>query len=364
MTAHGLPESDFSLRAVGDVAWRIVGVALLLFVLGTAFARLRLVLLPLLFALMLTSLLLPARRRLERLGLPRPVAAVVVLVSASVVLVAASVWLGRAVVGEAPALRATVSSGVDELSNWATGSPLNLPRTQVESFVAQLRSEWTSNQQHLLHGALANVPLALELSIGAVFTLVLTIFLVIDGDGIWNGLLAVESPLLPPMAIEAATRGWSAITSYARGVVVNAVVNAGVIGTGLRVLGVPLALPIAGLTFVGSFVPILGGIVAGGIAVVVALAANGFGTAVAVLGLALLAHAAEAYIVGPQVMGRVVHLHPLTVLIVVSAGSALAGVTGAIVAVPLAATATSMLVSGPADDERAEPVATAIEAES
>jgi predicted PurR-regulated permease PerM len=332
-----------SLRLLSDVAWRLLVILALTAVLGVVLARLRVVWLPLFFALLLAALLLPLRRLLENLGLPRWTAALLVIAVAGAVLIGTAAWLTTTLAGEAVTLQSDVSAGVDELARFATHGPFHLSQDQVDHFVAQLRADWSAEQPRIARGALSNAPLAFELVLGAVLALVLAVFFVIDGDGLAISLtraisdrsgVDIEAPLL---------QIWHTLVVYARAVLLNGVLNAAVIGGGLEMLGVPLALPIAALTFVGSFFPIVGALVAGAIAVAVALASQGPATALAVVALALLVHALEAYLVGPLVLGRATHLHPLVVLLAISIGSAAAGIAGALIAVPVVASVVAVV---------------------
>jgi predicted PurR-regulated permease PerM len=138
-------------------------------------------------------------------------------------------------------------------------------------------------------------------------------------------------------ADHAADAVWQALGSYTRGVVFVAAIDAVFIGTGLLILGVPLALSLALLTFIAAFVPIVGAVVAGAVAVLVAVASKGFGTALIVLALILLIQQIEGNVLHPVVMRRAVELHPIVVVVAVAAGGTLAGIAGAALAVPVVA---------------------------
>jgi predicted PurR-regulated permease PerM len=165
---------------------------------------------------------------------------------------------------------------------------------------------------------------------------VLTFFFVKDGGRItaWALDLVSESRANDARAI--GRRAWEVLSGYIRGTAINGLVNATVLALGLWILGVPLVIPIALLTFVGSFVPLVGAIVSGALAAGVAIASRGVAAALIVVGLTVVIHHLEGYLVGPFVLGRAVRLHPVAVLLVLSVGTVLGGVVGAFLAVPTA----------------------------
>jgi predicted PurR-regulated permease PerM len=170
-----------------------------------------------------------------------------------------------------------------------------------------------------------------------------TVFFLLDGERIWAWLVSLFPQRSQAGVREAGSRSWAVLTAYVRATVIIAFVDAVAIGIALAILRVPLALPLAVLVFFGAFVPIVGAFVTGFVAVVVALAARGPVIALLVLLAIVVIQQVEGHLLQPLLTGRLVRLHPLGVVLAVTAGSVLAGLVGAIVAVPLAAVLTTVL---------------------
>ncbi|TAJ21595.1 MAG: AI-2E family transporter [Dehalococcoidia bacterium] len=326
-------------------AWRLLTIALVLALIVLLASRLRVVLLPVFFAVLLATLIVPPVKWLERHGVPHRLAAWCVLSVTATLTVLLVTLLSTALIDEAGALRSTLAGGVDRIARWFVDGPLHLQQSQVDGYVSQIRAEFRANGSRLLHGAVNTAPLAIEVSVGALLTVVLAFFFVHDGERIVKAGIDLAPPGRRPLLGELARRVWLTLTSYGRGTVANGAVNAALMALGLTLIGVPLVVPIAALTLLGGFVPVLGAFASGGIAAVIALAENGPRAALLVVVLTTVIHTVEGYLVGPLVLGRAVHLNPLAVLFAVAVGSTVAGVMGAIIAVPLTAAAVSALAA-------------------
>ncbi len=176
-----------------------------------------------------------------------------------------------------------------------------------------------------------NVLAALALAVFAVF------FLLKDGEQIWAWVLERTPGRRRPGVDGAGRAAWTTLTGYVVGTVMVALVDAVLIGAGLFLVGVPLWLSLALLTFLGAFVPILGATITGAVAVLVTLVTNGPSDAAIVLAVVLVVQQVEGNLLHPLVMGRAVHLHPVVTLVAVTCGTLLLGIPGAILAVPLVA---------------------------
>src|SRR5262249_55212239 len=150
--------------------------------------------------------------------------------------------------------------------------------------------------------------------------LVTTFFFVKDGERLFRGAIRVWGRRRSGDLLELGTLVWRTLSGYVRGTTINGIVNGVLMGLGLYLLGVPLSVPLGVLTFFGAYFPIVGAIASGAVAALVALAANGPVTALVVVGLTVLIHNLEGYLVGPLVLGRAVHLHPLVVVLAIAAG--------------------------------------------
>ena len=199
----------------------------------------------------------------------------------------------------------------------------------------------SANQASITAGALTTAAAVGEIvteSLLVVFTL---IFFLQGGGSIWQFLLGAIPAPSRSRADVAGRRALAALVSYVRATAVVAVVDAVAIGIGLTVLGVPLAVPLAALVFLGAFVPIVGAVIAGGVAVLIALVAQGPITALIVLAIIIAIMQLESHVLQPLLLGRAVKLHPLAVVLAIATGLLVAGIAGALLAVPLLAVLNS-----------------------
>lgn len=315
-------------------AWRLLLLAAALVALGWLFVRLRVVVVPVLAATMLASVLSPAARRLHRRGVPLLLATWMVLLGVLIVvggLLAGAVWgLTTELSGDG-----TQWSEVgDDVSEWLQAGPLGLEASTVDELERRARQAVTggvasfgSSRAHLM----------VELASGLFLTAALTFFFVKDGPEMWRWMTDHVDSRRRAAVDEAGREAAATLSAYVRAVALTGLIDAVVIGVGLYIIGVPLVLPLAVITFFGAFLPVVGATAAGGLAALVALVANGPGDAVLVILLTLIVQQVEGDVLMPMIMGRQVALHPAAVLAALTAGGALAGVIGAFVAVPVAA---------------------------
>jgi predicted PurR-regulated permease PerM len=204
----------------------------------------------------------------------------------------------------------------------------------------QFGDEFSSNAGGI---ALQGVTIALELVVGLLLSLVTTFFFVKDGDKLARSALRITDRRRTEELQELGRRVWATLSGYVRGTTINGLINGTLMATALLILGVPLALPIGVLTFFGAYFPIVGSVATGTLAALVALASQGPVAALVVIGITVLIHNLEGYLVGPLVLGRAVHLHPLAVLLALAAGGVIAGIVGAFLAVPVTAVAVTTI---------------------
>ena len=200
---------------------------------------------------------------------------------------------------------------------------------------------------------------ATHLAEGFFITMFSTFFFLSSGQRIWAWLLRIFPQAAREPLDEAARSGWVTLSHYVRATLVVALVDGLGIGVGAALLGVPLALPLGVVVFLGAFIPVVGAVITGLLAVLVALVANGPFVALAVLGVVILVNQLEAHVMQPFLLGRAVSVHPLAVILAIATGAALAGIVGALFAVPVAAVANTMISSmaGGTDDNPGEEVA-------
>jgi predicted PurR-regulated permease PerM len=308
----------------------LVGVGLL----ALAAQRMLLVVLPFIISLLLATLLVPLARRLERHGFrPAPAAVVAVLTA---VVVFAGLWalIIPAALDQGSELASRVQQGAGQVADVL--KPVGVDSRDLDRAVSQAND--TAKKE-----ALPVAMLAAQWAGAIVLIVVLTFFLVKDGRRIWRWVLELFREDRQPALDDVGERAWSALATYVRGVVLVATIDAVFIGAGLLVVGVPMALPLIVLTFVAAFFPIVGATAAGAAAVLVALVSNGLPAALAILAIIVLVQQLEGNVFYPVVVGRRLQLHPVAILLALTAGGVLAGVAGAFLAVPIAAVTSAVL---------------------
>ncbi len=321
------------LDRIGRSSWSLLGIVGLAVVLSNVVPRLDLILVPVVAATILTALLLPLARRLERVGLPNALATFVVVAGTLGVLVGLVLLVAPAVSSEFDALRTSLDGGLGRIEDWLVAGPFGLSRSTVTGWGSDLRNQTGSITSSLARTAVARTPLVLDVVAGSVLTVVLTFFFLKDGSTIAAQLTE---------GLEAETRQhldgvWAAMTGYSQGLVVNGAVNATMLGGALVVMGIPLALPIAVITLLASFIPVAGAIVSGVMAALVALVASGPTAAAVIIAVTIVIHHLEGYVVGPLVIGRRVGLHPVVLILAFLLGVIVGGIPGGFLAGPTAA---------------------------
>jgi predicted PurR-regulated permease PerM len=326
------------LDTLAQLSWRLlvvlVGVAGLVFL----FTRLYLVSLPIVLALVLATIAVPPARRLERRGVPRLLAALIVVVGGAVVFIGGIVLLIPAFTRQVAALGPTVAEAFQRVLDWLDDGPLGLDRGDVE----RLTTDALDNVGQF-SGTVASQVGSIAIAVGEVLTaftlaLVLLFFFVKDGEQIVGWFIARAPERLRDDMRAAGARGWGALAGYVRGTAAIALIDAVGIGIGLLIVGVPLVLPLTLLVFLGGFVPVIGAFASGLLATLVALATGGLTSALIVLGVVLAVQQLEGNVLQPMIMRRAVALHPVVILTVLTAGAVIVGIVGAFLAVPIAAT--------------------------
>lgn len=286
-------------------------------------------------ALLLAALLQPLAGLLRRLRFPAAAAALVAVLILLGLLTAAGALIWQRVAAQLPDLRARLTDAVDRIREFLVEGPLSLDPGQVD----RLRDDVVAGLQEAAPSPYSGAATAAEV-VGAVLLAFVLLFLLLkDGPAMWAWLVRLFPQHVHGRVDRAGRDGWDALTSYVRGTVLVAAIDAVGIGLALVLLGVPLALPLIVLTFLGAFIPIVGATVTGAAAVLVALVTGGLTDALLVLGAVLLVQQLEGNVLQPLIMGRALRLHPAVILIAVAAAGLLAGIAGAVVAVPAVAVA-------------------------
>ena len=325
------------LDTATQYTWRglllIVGLAAVLFVL----TRLYLVTLPVIIALILATLCVPPARKLERRGVPRLLAAVIVVLGGIGSLVGILALMTPTFINQIQQLVPTVVEGVETTLVWIEEGPIGYDRAQVEEFVQQ-GMDALEDSAAAIAAQVGTIALAVGQGLAAlVLAVVLLFFFVKDGSQL-VGWFIDRTPEPHRDTIRAVgARAWVALSGFVRGTAFVALVDAIGIGIGLAIVGVPLVLPLAVLVFLGGFIPVIGATVTGILAVLVALASEGLVAALIVAAIVLAVQQFESNVLQPTIMRRAVALHPVVILGVLTAGAVLIGLVGAFLAVPVTA---------------------------
>jgi len=326
------------LRIAAGWCWRLLvlatGAAILLWLIG----QLKGVLIPLSIALLLSALLAPWVAWLKRYGrLPPSLAVAVVLICGIAAVGGVLTLVVTQFVNSFPALSENATNGIRQIQTSLRDGPFKLTNAQLNGIADQIQVWLDTHRDVLTSGAVTTAATALEVFASALLVLFATFFLLRDGRRIWGFIVS----LLPSGAVApvgaAGEASWTTLVSYVRATVLVAFIDAVGIGLALVALGVPLAFPLAALVFLGAFIPIVGATVSGTVAVLVALVSVGWIKALLVLGAVIVVQQLEGHVLQPVIMGRAVAIHPLAVIIAITTGLILAGIIGALVAVPLVA---------------------------
>ncbi|MDX8141843.1 AI-2E family transporter [Lentzea sp. BCCO 10_0061] len=340
-----LDSVPLGLRVSAALGWRFLVVVASLYVIGTIFGRLASLVVPLAIALLLAALLTPAVSFLTRHTFPRGFATFVVLVGGLAVLGGLLTFVVMTFVNGLPDLAAQLARSIDAVSDWLVNGPLQLSETQLREFADRIVKTLQDNQTGITTSAITTAATVGETLVEMLLVLFALAFFLYDGPRIWQFLIRVV-PNGPRRRVDVAgRRSLAALVSYVRATGAVAVVDALGIGIGLAILRVPLAVPLAALVFISAFVPIFGAVVAGGVAVLIALVANGPVTAAIALIIVIAVNQLESHVLQPFLLGRAVKLHPLAVVLAIAAGLLVAGIAGALLAVPLLAVLNSAIRS-------------------
>jgi predicted PurR-regulated permease PerM len=328
------------LQTAAGWSWRLLLLGLLLYAIARIASALRIVVLPCVAALLLTALLQPLTSRLKRAGMPPILATWCSLLAAVAVIAGLGTLIGVRVSAEYPTLVSDVTHFGHELQNWLAGPPFHIRRTRLEQLVSSAKNEIVAHKSLVAGTVLTGGKYVTEILAGVVLTLFVGFFLIKDGDRIWAWLTGFLTPDRADRAGRAGRAAWQVLGGYVRGTVLIAVIHSVVIGLTLWILRVPLVIPLAAVVFLAAFVPLIGILVAGALAIGVTLATRGWVAAVILLVVFLLENQLDGHLLQPQVVGRIIRLHPLAVILVLAVGGVLAGIPGAVVAVPTAAAIT------------------------
>jgi predicted PurR-regulated permease PerM len=328
--------TDRIVRLVG-VVWAAVGIVWLLDELFDVLSAVRLVLIPIVIALFPATMLAPVSGWLQRRGLPPAAAALLTIAAVLGVIVGGVTLIGYAAADQFQGFGAEVERGYEDVRRWlAQDSPITIRLDPWDEFSEAVR-RWGWEGETAAVDPIESATIALGVLAGLVLAIVTSFFYIKDGDELFGWLV----DLLPSRwAHHVSALGhevWDALGAYVRSQFVVALIDAVLIGLGLVLLDVPLAIPLAVIVLIGGFIPFVGATVSGALAALVALADGGVGKALAVLAVVVVVQQVEGNVLEPLIVGRATHLHPLVVILAVAFGAAVLGVLGAFIAVPVVA---------------------------
>jgi len=322
------------VRKTAAWSWRLLVIFVAVLALLWVVKHLQLIFVPVALAGVLTALLLPGVDWLDSHGVPRGWAVFLLLLFGLAVLGGILSFVVSQFIDGLPGLIEQVTHSIETARNWLINGPAHLSRQQIDNAGNSAIQALRSNQERLTSGALSTAGTITEIVTGAFVVLFTLIFFLYGGRNIYQFVTRIFPANVREKVRDAGRAGFGSLIGYVRATFLVALVDAVGIGTGLAIMGVPLALPLASLVFLGAFIPLVGAVLSGFLAVVVALLAKGFIYALITLGLIIAVQQLEAHVLQPLVMGRAVSIHPLAVVLGISTGAVLSGIIGALLAVP------------------------------
>ncbi|UCR90647.1 AI-2E family transporter [Mycetocola spongiae] len=330
------------IRIAGAWSWRLLALFGVLAVFIFLIMELRLLVIPLLVALLISSLITPVHRFMVKRGVPKGLSVAVSLLG-TIAVVAGLLWLaGNQIAQDSGEVKDRTIASFEAFKVWLRDSPLHIGDADLTAYLQSLMEMIQKDSSALWSGALSVGSTLGHVGTGLLLTLFSLLFFLIDGPGIWRFIVRLFPRRARPAIDGAGRDGWNTLANYARTQILVATIDAVGIGAGAFFLGIPMALPIAVLVFLGSFIPIVGAVLTGAVAVFIALVYNGLWIAVIMLAVVLIVQQVEGHVLQPLLMGSAVKIHPLAVVLVVTGGAMLAGIPGALFAVPVTAVINQM----------------------
>jgi len=334
---HATDAVDWGFQVTAAWALRFLIVMAALFVLLNLLNSVSLVTITVIVAVMICALLQPLVGVLMRYNVPRTLAAILVFVLGMTTLVAAAWFVVQQVSANSTALGGQLLDAVATIRHWLVTGPPRMSEHQVTQLVDDLTRTITENRAGLAQGAFATANSALLIVSGAVFCLFATLFLLTDDGGIFRWVVQLFPEEGRAKVAHAGNVAWRTLIAYMRSTVLLALINSFTMVVVMLIAGMPLVVPLGVLLFLGSMIPLLGMLVAGVVVVLVALVTKSALMALVMAIALVLTVQLEGNLLNPLIMGKAVNIHPLGILMAVTAGTILGGIFGAFIAVPLAA---------------------------
>jgi predicted PurR-regulated permease PerM len=334
----------YSLVVAAAWSWRILTVVAVAALAVIALRSVSMIVVPLAVAVLVTAILSPLSTVLHRrLRFPEGLAALTAVILLVVVVTSLLTFAGAQIASGLTGVLQQAAAGLDRVVRWLHTGPLHLSEQQVQHYIDTARGALTGSNGSWLSRGTEWAASAGHFLAGILIALFGSVFFLAQGRRIAVFLICLLPRPAQEPTYQAGRRGWVSLTSYVRVQILVAAIDAIGIGIGAAILRLPLVLALALLVFLTSFIPIVGAIASGAVAVLVALVTHGLTSALIMLGVVLLVQQVESHGLQPFLMGRAVSLHPLAVLIAVVVGSSLLGIVGALFAVPVLAVANSAI---------------------
>ena len=324
-------------------ALRAVVIAAAAYVLGWAIGRTWMIWFPVALALVIATVLAPPVTWLRRRRVPDGLAAAAVMIGFIGIISTTIAILAPQVAGQAPDIADKAVSGLSEVRDWLRDGPFNVSDVQITNAISAVQEQIRTSASAISAGVFSTIGVATNVVLNVVVTLILTFLFIKDGHKFlpWVGTLAGRRAGIH--TVEVLGRSWDTLGGFIRTQTLVSFIDAVIIGLGLLIVGVPLWVPLAVLTFFGGFIPIIGAFVSGAVAVLVTLVTNSPKDALIVLLIVFAVQQLEGNVLSPWLQGKTMNLHAAVVLLSVLAGGSLFGVTGAFLAVPVVATVATVL---------------------
>jgi predicted PurR-regulated permease PerM len=322
---------------------RLIVIAAAVFVLGWIVGQLWVVVFPVVLALIVSTILAPPASWLHGRGFPSGIAAALVVLGFLAVVVGIIAILTPQVAGQAPELADSAARGLQKVRDWLTEGPLGLSDGQITRAIEAVQDKLRASASAISAGLFSTIGAATSAVVNLVLVLMLSFFFVKDGDQFLPWLKTLGGRRAGEHTAEVMGRAWGTLGGFIRTQSLVALIDAVIIGSGLAILGVPLAVPLAVVTFFGAYIPIIGAFVSGALAVLVTLVTDGGRDAVIAMIIVIFVQQLEGNVLSPYLQGKNLNLHAAVVLLSVTAGGTLFGITGAFLAVPVAATTAEIL---------------------
>ena len=325
-------------------SWRLLVIAVAGYVVTLGISKFAVVVMPLVVAVLLTALVVPVVDSLVRLRLPRGVASLMVVIGTIALVALLLTFAGQQIAQGASDLSKQVVTGLEQIREWLQTGPLQASDSQINDYLKSAQEAVTSSNTAIVERVTEVGTALTHIVAGFFIVLFATYFFLADGNRIWSWVVRIFPRASRERADSSGRIAWTSLTAFVRATVLVAFTDAVGVMIVAAVLQVPFVFAIGVLVFIGAFIPMIGALLSGSVAVLVALVAQGPVVALIMLGGVVAVQQLEAHVLQPFLMGRLVSVHPLGVIVAIAAGVLVAGIAGALVAVPLVAAVNAVVL--------------------